>query len=169
MVRPGAKAPDSAETAGRRFESPRARWFPATGAVAPRQHAARSTARIVRKRHGPMVAPLGAKMRRQRLISDVTAALAVAGLAVLAGCSTTEPVGRAPVRAAVGNQGGSWEVVLGTPEAPPFNEWEYARLDDAMNLRTHIEEGPALDDLRRLYLNPRPDQILYFRRDGRRW
>ena len=96
-------------------------------------------------------------------------ALVAAGLGVLAGCSTSQPIGHVPARATIGNQGGSWEVVLGTPDVPAFNEWEFARLDETMNVRTHIEEGPALDDLRRMYLNPRSDQVLYFRRAGRRW
>jgi len=94
-------------------------------------------------------------------------ALAAAGLATLTGCSVSEPVHSSPVRSTIGNQGGSWEVVLGTPEASPFNEWEYARLDESMGVRTQLEEVPALDDLRRLYLNPRPDQILYYRRSRR--
>lgn len=66
-----------------------------------------------------------------------------------------------------GNQGVAWEIVMGTPEVSPYAQWEYARLDDRMNIRTAVEDPASFDDLRRVYLNPRPDQVLYFRRGHR--
>ncbi len=113
-------------------------------------------------------------MGLRNFISDSPRGLAcaclAAGLGLSGGCSDTQAIRRAYRGEPIGNQGAAWELVLGTPEAPPAAEWEYARLDDSMNIRTTADDPPALDDIRRLYLNPRPDQVLYFQRNHRsRW
>lgn len=105
-------------------------------------------------------------MRGTTHIRDVLAAAALAAVLAGSGCAKTSTIQSRAGGEAVGNQGGSWELVLGSPEAPPHDGWEIARLDDAMNIQGSVmdESRPELDDLRRVYLNPRPDQVLYYRR-----
>ena len=107
-------------------------------------------------------------MRTGKCISDwlgLWARIAVVGFAAAAAGCGSGPVGRFPHGPTIGNQGGAWELTLGTPEAPIRDGWEYARLDDAMNIRgPESSEPDRLDDLRRFTLNPRADQIIYFHR-----
>jgi hypothetical protein len=102
-------------------------------------------------------------MRGSRLSDLGILALLTLGLAA---CAETRTIDTRRPPETVGNQGSAWESVLGSPEIPIDQGWELARLDEAMNIRGNIplETPPSLDDLRRLYLNPRPDQVLYFRR-----
>jgi hypothetical protein len=109
-------------------------------------------------------------MRRTHFIWDVLGLAALC--AALSACAQTRAIESTHVPAeAVGNQGSAWELVLGSPEAPLHDDWEFARLDDAMNIRGNAVEDPqpSLDDLRRLYLNSKPDQVLYFRRHRHNW
>jgi len=66
----------------------------------------------------------------------------------------------------VGNQGASWDSVLGGAGAQP--SWELSRLDDSMNIRTIYGDGPSLDDLVRVYIDPRADQFWYYSTRGYR-
>jgi hypothetical protein len=104
------------------------------------------------------------------LIWDVLRLAAPAAALLVSACAKTSTIEARVGGEPVGNQGGSWEVVLGSPEAPLHDGWEIARLDEAMNIQgSAIDESrPSLDDLRRVYLNPRPDQVIYFRRPRHR-
>jgi hypothetical protein len=101
-----------------------------------------------------------------RGLSDVLKLAIVTGMVFGGSCSQTQTIQVRDPHEAVGNQGDAWEVVLGSPEAPPHAGWEEARLDESLAAGwSDVEVArPDLDDLRRIYLNPRPDQILYFRR-----
>ena len=98
-------------------------------------------------------------------------ALCVLGLA---GCAQSVPHRAAAVF--VGDQGGAWEVVL--PGADVSQELAYgaeaSRRDAALggcDEAPPMEERPSLDDARRLFLDHRANEFIYFvppRRD-RSW
>ena len=101
-------------------------------------------------------------------LSRIAARLALVACVIGSGCGHTAGVPRFPRGEAPGNQGASWELVLGSPATVIAQDWEVARLDDALNVRgpEPDQARPHLEDLRRIYLNPRPDQIYYYRFRG---
>jgi hypothetical protein len=97
-------------------------------------------------------------------------ALALTG--ILVGCATEVPM--RPRGVVVGNQGGSWEVVMAAPAVAAELETgtEYARLDAGLNI---VSDDPivgagawpepqrqSLDQVRRLFLPRRAEEQLYF-------
>lgn len=109
---------------------------------------------------------------RNRISDPLILALILAGLS---GCADSATVDRFPRGQVVGNLGSASEVVFAP--TPSYDGWEYARSDDAMNVRSPAEyarddaERPSLSNLRRFDLQPRPDQVYYFDRPrpARRW
>lgn len=110
-------------------------------------------------------------MQLHKRISDVL----FLGLAcaALTGCGESATLERYPRGLFVGNQGGASDVAFAPSPAPVG--WEYARLDDSLSLRTpeslaqENAERPSFDQLRRVTLEPRADQVYYFDRPrGRR-
>jgi hypothetical protein len=107
-------------------------------------------------------------MVRNRSIARVC----VLGLGVLAGCAG--PVERRAVAPSVGEQGGSWEVVLPGAATQLAMGPESSRRDETLG---GIDEAPAwadrpsLDHARRLQLDERADEYIYFRsaRTARLW
>lgn len=110
-------------------------------------------------------------MRSRLRISDLSPA---AALLLLAGCSSSGVVERYPRGGSFGNQGDSAELVFAPAESRLESGWELARLDDTLNIRTAAQSDnpnpPDLGQLRRYYLTPRADQIIYFeQRPPRHW
>ncbi len=97
---------------------------------------------------------------------------------LLSGCA--EPVARRPGGLTAGDQGGAWEVVL--PGAATAQELaqgvEQSRRDDALSIRDYCTatadawpepDRPTLEGARRLFLEERADEFLYFRTERERW
>lgn len=90
-------------------------------------------------------------------------------MGLVSGCAYRPAAHPAPI-AYAGHQAASWDAVLPGPRVAGAEPGlEYARRDDALNVRdlarAAAEPGPRLEDARRLFVRTRPDTILYFPRD----
>jgi len=87
-------------------------------------------------------------------------------LAAATGCADTSKLARFPRGEEAGNLGGASEVVFAP--TPAYDGWEYARLDESMNIRSAEEyarddaQRPGLGSLRRIILQQRSDQVYYY-------
>jgi hypothetical protein len=102
-------------------------------------------------------------------------ALSCAGIA-LVGCASAPTTPQRAAIAEAGHQAASWDTVLpgpGLATAEPGPE--YTRRDAVLNIRdleqASLEPAPRLDRPRRVFVRPRPDEVIFFRRghDHRRW
>ena len=95
-----------------------------------------------------------------------------AGVGVWGGCASAVPR-RSAVRAHEPVQGGSWELVLGTPESPAVaaGGWERSRNTGVLAARTTEPvlatnqwpeaQRPRLEFARRLQLSRRAEEVIY--------
>lgn len=105
--------------------------------------------------------------------------LGASGLAAFAnGCGSSVPHRRASL-APAGSAADSWHVVLPSPVTPEYAEIQpgdaaYGRRDATLAIRPDpvvdgvaaswpSPERPSLSETRRLYLNNRPETVVYFR------
>jgi hypothetical protein len=108
---------------------------------------------------------------------------AAAAAALLGGCASSTPHEQTPRATTVDAAGRSWAVVFPMPEvadrqggvdAAAFPE--YARRDDLMVIRPigpllaseqwPVAERDSLSNPRRVYINTRADELLFFERDS---
>lgn len=121
---------------------------------------------------------------RQTSAGTIVLLLGALALTPLAGgCGSAVPHRRASLGPA-GTAANSWHVVLPSPVTSEYGEIQpgdaaYARRDMALALRPELgvdgvadswpsPERPSLSETRRLYLNSRPETMVYFRSSNQR-